>query len=105
MNVAFVKHAKYDVDGNDGGQDQHRFRRERILEDLSRSLEAASNRVRHIDVLGCFLDYLCRLLERSTGVQVKRECDRGKLALVIYRGRSIGGFKVCNGAERNLDAG
>jgi hypothetical protein len=104
MNVAFVKDSKHNVDGDDGGQDQHGFRRERILKDLRCSLETSPNRVRHIDGPRRVLDNLCRLQERSARIQIKREGDRGELTLMIYRSRSVGGLNMCDGAKRNLDA-
>src|SRR5438552_3378590 len=103
MDVAFIENTKHDVDGDNSGQDQHRFRRERILKNLRCSLETAPDRVWHMNIAGGLLNDLCRLQERSVGIQIERECDRRELALMIYRSRSIGGLNVCDGAERNLD--
>ena len=51
MNVAFVQHAENDVDGDERGQNQNRFIRQRIQKRRGGALERGLNAGRHADVL------------------------------------------------------
>src|SRR6516165_3378043 len=105
MNITFVKNAQHNVDSDNRGQDQQGFARQGAGKDLGCSLEAAPDRVRHIDGPRRVLDNLCRLLKRSARIQIKGECHCRELTLVIYRCWRVGALNVRNGAERNLNVG
>ena len=51
MDITFIQDAEHDVDRDESGQDQQRFVRQRSLERLRRSLEAAANAGRKTDAL------------------------------------------------------
>ena len=65
MNVTFVQDPQHDVDGAQRRQDQHRFVRERVLEGLRGSREAAVDTARQPDVALGRVDGGDRLTQRD----------------------------------------
>ena len=83
VNIAFVQHAKDDVDRDDCCKDEQRLAGERRLERSRRALECAHEGGRHLKaILGC-ADRLRRLSERHARRQIERQRYRRKLALMV----------------------
>ena len=63
VDVALVQNAKHDVDGNDGGEDQDGFVRERVQERGSRALIGGLNTLRKAEIFFGLIDGLDRVAE------------------------------------------
>ena len=77
MNVAFVQNAQHDVDGDERGQNQEWFIRERILESRGGALERALNAGRHVQILLDFVDGVDRVAQRGVRSEVERQVTTG----------------------------
>ena len=102
MHQTLVQNSQHNVDHQDRHHQQHAQSAERRLKRLRRPLKAGANRFRKMDLLFRGVDFVDRVSQRHAGVEIERERDGGKRALVIHRERSGGRGVMGQGAERNL---
>ena len=85
MDIALIEDPEDEVDDDERGEDQHRHRRERILEGLGITLESRVDGARQVQLGLGPLDRIRRLTERRALRQVEADGDRGELALMADR--------------------
>src|ERR1700758_1125665 len=105
MNVALVKNSEDDVDGDERRQNQNWLIGERAQESSRRSLEGGANARRHANFVFSLIDSVDGLAQGGIGSKIERECDDGKLALMIYGQRSIARLVSCERTEWDLRRG
>src|SRR5580704_11057076 len=94
VNITFVQHAEHDVNRNQGGQNQNRLARKRILKSRRRPLETRFNRRRKADRPLRIRDRLSGFAQRNSRREVERDGDRRHLPLVIHGQRRVRRFVV-----------
>ncbi len=85
MDEALVEHPQDHIDRDQGGQDEDRLGRQRLLERLGGALEGAGQAGRRAEAGAGVVDQLGRLAQRHAGRQVEGEGDGRILALVVDR--------------------
>src|SRR5579871_2639057 len=101
MDEALVEHAQDDVNRNQRQQNQHWLARQRRLEGLRRSLEAAVNRRRHSNVDASLFNRHSGVAQRHTGREIEAQSCGRRLRLVVDRQRDALLLEVGDRAERN----
>ena len=101
MHEALVQDAEDDVDGDQRGEDEEAFVRERTFEGGCGSLVVGDDALGEVGVFDDLVDGVECLAERVAGGEVERDGDRRKLALVIDREGFAGFGEVGERAEGN----
>ena len=83
MDVAFIKHAKHDVDRDESGQDEDRFVAQRRLKSPSRALETGLDTRRQPDCLLGLFDCGHGISQRSAGREIEGHGDHRELSLMV----------------------
>src|SRR6516225_5439922 len=84
MDRALVKHAKNDIDGDQGSKNENRCAAQRALEGLCITLEACRDRRRQMEVSNAFPYRRHGFAYRTDWSEIKAQRDGRKLALMVY---------------------
>ena len=83
MDVAFIEHAKHDVDRDESGQDEDRFVVQRRLKSPRRALETGLDTRRQPDCLLGLFDCRYGVSQGSAGREIEGHGDHGELPLMV----------------------
>src|ERR1017187_7215916 len=105
MDVALIEHTQYDVDGDEGRQNQYGLIGQGGLESLRGALKRGLHAERHADIVFGLVDCPHRVPQRRVGGEIEGEGNHRKLALVVDGDGDGDVFGVAEGAERDLAGG
>ena len=104
VNVAFIKNPQHDINGQESRDNQERLPRQGGLEGLQRAGKTPVNGGGHAQFLLHRGNIIDRFAQRHAGIQIERDGDGGKLALVVDLDGGGLSAQARHGRERHFPA-
>ena len=104
MDEALIQNAQHNIDGDDGGEDQQHFVRQRRLERQRRAFELGGDAAGHAGILLRLGDGVDGRAQRITRRKVEGEAGRRELRQMINLQRALALFHRGDRGQRHLSA-